>query len=441
MANQFPGDFSLKEVSLYSVYNNQKLDIKNLVLEINLYESIFSSTLQAEILLQDIGQNLISNLPIVGQERIQIKIATEGKLYDLNYYVYKINGRTMAERNQTYVIHAISIEGLRNENFRICERINGKNSEDIIEESLRKNSFSTKPIVDKDTSVFPFDMYVPNWRMFDFFNWMCARSVPQYKKDSIGYVFYESFDGYKFKSIDRLIDQKSYPYESATYKFSQGNLGNTGDERYRVMNFSFPKVFDIYDDLRAGAFCHQSIYLDINRSTYRVFKTNADEFWGNSSHLEKSKPFVSNGLAQIMDRGSRFIYRPSSINTFGNWDDQQSDTEKNNIDDMNKNFEKAFYRYYFMRYNTIDIAVPGDLNNRAGNVINISIPSTQTKSSTSVSADVRTSGRYLVTSIKHSILNRSELRTYITLSRDSFGGPSLPDTKRSNTQVNLDGTN
>ena len=104
MANQFPGDFSLKEVSLYSVYNNQKLDIKNLVLEINLYESIFSSTLQAEILLQDIGQNLISNLPIVGQERIQIKIATEGKLYDLNYYVYKINGRTMAERNQTYVI-------------------------------------------------------------------------------------------------------------------------------------------------------------------------------------------------------------------------------------------------------------------------------------------------------------------------------------------------
>lgn len=41
MANQLPGDFSLKEVSLYSVYNNQKLDIKNLVLEINLYESIF----------------------------------------------------------------------------------------------------------------------------------------------------------------------------------------------------------------------------------------------------------------------------------------------------------------------------------------------------------------------------------------------------------------
>ena len=75
MANQFPGDFSLREVFLYSVYHNQKIDIKNLVLEINLYESVMSSALQAEILIQDIGQNLISNLPIVGQERIQIKIS------------------------------------------------------------------------------------------------------------------------------------------------------------------------------------------------------------------------------------------------------------------------------------------------------------------------------------------------------------------------------
>ena len=55
MANQFPGDFSLREVFLYSVYHNQKIDIKNLVLEINLYESVMSSALQAEILIQDIG--------------------------------------------------------------------------------------------------------------------------------------------------------------------------------------------------------------------------------------------------------------------------------------------------------------------------------------------------------------------------------------------------
>ena len=56
MANQFSGDFSLKEVTLYSVYNTNPTDIKNLVLEISLYESVMSSALQAEILIQDIGE-------------------------------------------------------------------------------------------------------------------------------------------------------------------------------------------------------------------------------------------------------------------------------------------------------------------------------------------------------------------------------------------------
>ena len=83
MANQFSGDFSLKEVTLYNVYNSEAIDIKKLVLEINLYESVVSSALQAELLIQDIGQNLISSMPIVGQERIQIKIASNNKLYDL----------------------------------------------------------------------------------------------------------------------------------------------------------------------------------------------------------------------------------------------------------------------------------------------------------------------------------------------------------------------
>ena len=443
MANQFSGDFSLKEVTLYSVYNTNPTDIKNLVLEINLYESVMSSALQAEILIQDIGQNLISSMPIVGQERINIKISSRSKLYDLNYYIYKIDARTIIEKDQTYIMHAVSIEGLRNENFRICERIDGKNSETVIEDVLRRNSFSTKPFV-KDTSVFPFDMYVPNWRVFDLFNWLSTRSVPDYKKDSIGFYFYETFEGYRFKSIDKLIDQTQYPAPDISYKYSQANATTTSTsaaDRYRIMNFNFPKVFDVYDDLRAGAFCHQAIYLDVNRATYRVFKTNADEFWDKSSHLEKAKPYLSNGQLQMLDRGSRFIYRPSTISTFGDWDNNQSDAEKDNIDDMNKNFEKAFYRYYFMQYNTIDIAVPGDLENRAGNVISIDIPSPAESSSTSVKPDKRASGRYLVTSIKHTILNRSELRTNITLSRDSYGGSPMPDTKRSENRTNLDGTN
>ena len=443
MANQFPGDFSLLEVNLYTSSESQKIDIKPLVLEINLYESILSSALQATVTIQDIGENLISSLPILGQERIEIYISSDGFYYRLNFNIYNIDGRVMQEKNQVYVMSCISVEGLRNETYRICERVDGVKSNDLISDILSRSNFSTKS-VDADDTIFPFNMYVPNWRIFDLFNWLSTRSVPTYKKDSIGFLFYETFDGYKFKSIDKLIDQKAFPNESTKYTFFQGNTGSTGvdgKEKYRIQNYSSPKVFNVYDDLRRGAFCHNAIYLDVNRATYRAFKTTADEFWDQSSHLENTKPYVSSGAAQVSSRSSRFIFRPSTISTWGQWDDNQSDVDRENIDEVNKNFEKAFYRYYFLEYSQMDIAVPGDLRNRAGNVINVSIPSPKKSKNGVVEEDARISGRYIVSAIKHTILNRSELRTYMTLSRDSFGGKPIPDIELSSKQVNLDGTN
>lgn len=444
MANQFPGDFSLKEVNLYPHFGD-KIDIKGIVGEITLYESVLSASLQCTLVIQDIGENLINTLPLMGEERIQIIIQSNNIWYDLNYYIYKIDARTMKEKNQSYVITCVSVEGLRNENFRICERIDGKKSEDIVKDILKQSNFTTKSIKTPDATVYPFNMYVPNWRPFDTIIWLARRSVPEYKKDSIGYFFYETFDGFTFRSIDVLFDQPRYPREDIKYIYFQGNQKAQGvdvDERYRVINYASPKAFDIYDDLRRGAFAHECIYVDINHRSYRVFRTTADEYWDKSSHLEKVKPYKTDtkGSIDMLKRGSRFIYRPTTINTWG-WNESQDTKDKNNIDAVNKNFEKAFYRYYFLEYNHMEISVPGDLENRCGNVIYLSIPSPKKNTDGSVKEDERVSGRYFVNSIKHSIINRSELRTTITLTRDSFGGKPVPDGKQTGGQIMLEGKN
>ena len=88
-----------------------------------------------------------------------------------------------------------------------------------------------------------------------------------------------------------------------------------------------------------------------------------------------------------------------------------------------------------------DISVPGDLRNRCGNMIEVSIPSPEKTESGRPKIDERISGKYMVSAIKHTILNRSELRTTVTLSRDTFGGDTIPDTFTGNSQINLDGIN
>ena len=165
------------------------------------------------------------------------------------------------------------------------------------------------------------------------------------------------------------------------------------------------------------------------------------------------KPYVSGGgdtPTQLLKRSSRTIYRPSALGKFNatitNIIDKVDNATnqsfaKDWVDPVNKNFEKAFYRYYFLEYSQLDIAVPGDLDVRSGNIIKVSIPTTVKSSDGKVKEDTRFSGKYCVTAVKHTILNKSELRTNITLARDSYGGKMIPDVTKSEEQVYQDGTN
>ena len=446
MQQLYAGDFSLKSVKLYPVVTNnvtytESIELKQLVNEISIYESIISASLYCQLVIQDIGENLIGELPLMGQERIQINIETSTAKYDLNFYIYKIDGRAMQEKNQAYVVHCVSVEALINEQTRVCEKVDGKKSHEFLKDKFKVTNASGKPFTQKkfdaDESLYPFNMYVPNWRLFDTAIWMARRSVSSNYKNSIGYMFYETLDGFKFKSIDKLFNEPSYPNAKTKYTFAQANTSAKGSvqNNYRIINYSSPKAFDIFEDMRNGAFSHNSVYVDITNRTYRIFKTTADYYWKDMKHLENLKPYRTDGPLKLMDFPSRLVYRPTTINTFG-WNEVSTEG-KDNIDEVNKNFEKSIYRYYFLEYNKLEIAVPGDLKIRAGNVIQISILSPKRNKDGKVTEDTRISGKYLVHSVKHSILNRTELRTTITLTRDSFGGTTISDKTITGNQTNL----
>jgi hypothetical protein len=427
MNQEFTGDFSLKSVFLYPLNANQsKLDIKELVHEVTFYQSIISSSIYCQLVINDIGENLIETLPLIGREQIQLVLSTLAANYTLNFYIHKIDGRVMQEKNQAYVIHAVSKEVLDNEYTRIRERVDGKKAEVFLKEKIK--SISDKQFKNVDETLYPFDMYVPNWRLFDAAIWMSRRSVPVKNKSSVGYLFYETVDGYNYKSLDVLFDADAYPNKRTKYTFIQGNtkVSKTELNNYRILNYSSPKAFDILDDLRNGAFAHNALYVDINNRNFQNWNTNASTYWKDMSHLNKMTPFQDN---ELLLKPSRLIYRPTTISTFG-WKDLSNDEiEKlNHVDEVNKNYEKSIYRYYFLEYNKLEIAIPGDLKLQPGYVINISIPSPKKGKDGRIKEDTRISGRYIVHSVKHTILNRTELRTIATLTRDSFGGNEIKQT-------------
>ena len=439
MTQQFEGDFKLKSITLTPVakgseYAGSAIDIKELIAEINIKESVLSTSLYCSVVVQDIGENLIEKLPIMGQEKIRMVVSTAKTSYTLEFVVYSVDGRTMMEKNQVYILHCCSREALVNETYRITERLDGVKAHEFVSDKLE---VITEKKLNFDETLHKFDMYVPNWRFFDTCAWFRPRTVATEHKDSVGYLFWEGFEKYNFKSVDTLFNQTPYPSNSVKYSYVQANAA-IDDTQRRIKKYASPKAFNVFNDARAGGFAHNACYVDINTRSYRIFRTTADDFWDDSVHLGDLKPYRTDAPVNFALGSGRMVYRPTTVNTFGKWEDLEEKgelTEDEWVDQKNKMYEKALYRFYFMEYNKLDIAIPGDLDLRAGSIINVSIPSPNVNNG-NVKEDKRMSGRYLVNSVHHT-LNRDKLNTKVTLTRDSYGGTSLPDSEATRRQVNL----
>ena len=73
---QYAGEFKLENCEIIAS-SGVVAEISSNIVEINLFESIFSSSLTGSIIIADTN-NLTDNLPIIGQEYISIKIVTPG---------------------------------------------------------------------------------------------------------------------------------------------------------------------------------------------------------------------------------------------------------------------------------------------------------------------------------------------------------------------------
>ena len=126
---QFAGEFNLDTLKLYSS-TGVFADISDIVLSIDLNENIFQSSVDGTIIIGD-ANNLIENMPITGQEYIDLKISTPGAVSSrdiINFtnnkklYINNVIARqSITSGSQVYTLSVSTIEPLRNRSIRISK--------------------------------------------------------------------------------------------------------------------------------------------------------------------------------------------------------------------------------------------------------------------------------------------------------------------------------
>ena len=422
------GRITLNEIVLKSVSVDRTLDITDFVDSFNLFEDIFTNTLTGNMSIGDTG-NLISNFPIVGHEEIHITMGTPNieRVQTKKFRIYKVtdvNNQNVGLRR--YTIHLLSNEFFMNLKSAVSRSFPKSTTSSIAEKIFRTDLESDKDFDIEETQNV-YDIVIPNWKPFDAMNWLAKRSMAE-NRDGANYMFYETRDGFHFRSLESLVEEESV----GVYRRRPSDVaeGNPDEEQYRNVNqIEIVNAFDMVANIPNGMYANRLVIHDMIKRKSEILDYDYSKEYDKMIHVEDNKKTNNWRLSDTQNmsgQGSSMLVHESADELTSRPLSKQ--TLVSRFDDTNTYYEKTLQNRIsqMQQLNNIklNITISGDTTRKVGDVLDLEIPSVETHVDGTVPMDKLYNGRYLVTSLRHKIVSASHLMV-MEVVKDSYFS-SLP---------------
>jgi hypothetical protein len=436
-----------EQLVLESSDRSRTIDISTGAIAIDYYEDIFSPTITAKIKVINTGntivaeggtgkQSIYNGLPLRGGERFLMKIAGNSttnpgldfsKRVDDYLYVSSITDVISETNQESFTLHLVSREAITNETVRVGKKFRPGNKisesvEDILKNYLKTNKIGT---IDKSSNPYGF---IGNLRKpFTILVWLASKAVPVSSGSATaGFLFYQTQDGFQFRSIDDLIDQTPredvngsrvvYTYNQVNQAYDENN--NKVNNDFNILNYYVEKNQNLIEKLRLGTYASHRMFfnpLDFSFSNPEEGKFKLEDYAGKTSNLgsQIKLPPLSEGSTETLgDAPSRIITAVYDVGTM----------DPNVSTDINSN-QTLYQSQSLMRYNilftqTLNIVVASNTNLRAGDIIECQFP--KITQANEKEYDTETSGLYMIKELCHHF-DANNSYTSMKLVRDTFG--------------------
>ena len=152
----FDGDIEILRVSIVST-KDQLHTVTDQVMNIELYEDIFSPFLSGKILFRD-SHEFTSLLPFTGEEVLVLWLNTPGLNieYKHSFFIYKMGERNIVSQdNETYTLYFMSKEGALDQNRKISKGYSGLIAKERPDPKSVPGSGDVTDIDPKTTTTYP----------------------------------------------------------------------------------------------------------------------------------------------------------------------------------------------------------------------------------------------------------------------------------------------
>tara|TARA_B100000073_G_scaffold247831_1_gene208124 strand:- start:1282 stop:2640 length:1359 start_codon:yes stop_codon:yes gene_type:complete len=399
------------------------------------YESILQDSVRATVTFADTGNAIndktaLEGLPIVGQEKVGVEFHdnNENKL-KMTLYVNKVTPMSNDTTKSMVQLDLTSKEFIMNEKVRLNERFDGKISEHIKKILTDPNYLGTEKKVDVEETSNNYNFIGNNRKPYYVMNWLSKKSVSaknQKQGDSAGYFFYETYNGFFFKSIDGLLAQEKK--KSIIFNQSPDGRGQKTPKGYdlKALDFKKDNAVNVQNKLQMGAFSTRTVLFDPFSCYYEVITPTAEQKKFSYKTAGKDLPvlnkeFEREGRNKEFSRTTYMLLDKGSLPTGSGTGKDQEQLKKA----TEENFQpKDILNQSIMRYGQLfaqksTITIPGDFSLHAGDVIFLDSPELKPDVKTDeVSKD--SGGLYIIADLCH-FISPKETYTKLNLVRDSFG--------------------
>ena len=398
------------------IKNGKEQPLQGKTINFNYYESLYSPVVSANMMFVDAGgstaddkENITSikeGLPITALEDVQVKIQTKFGTLDFTKDAFKGTSSPIMDQESnrmTVLLNLINDKEIKNSELPIFDRFVGKISDTVIKILQQKLQISRDKI-DVESTKNSYGITGKGRGALNIILDLCRRSVPV--KGDAGYFFYQTQDGFNFKSIDFLLSQDSkqkYVYSGALKE----NLENSDNDFKILLAPSIKKDQDITKALKNGTYVNRNVFF--NPQTFE--------------HSEIIFSVDKDGVKKTL--GGDLPVKPEDVKGFTKTNHHILDIGSFETQNQNPNNDpREWQATSQMRYNLLhsivmNIQIPCNTELRAGDIIEIDIESQQEDKVDSPS-DEQQGGKYLILHLCHHF---DTLRSYtsLTLVRDSYG--------------------
>jgi hypothetical protein len=406
-----------------------EVDLSEMYKMIDIREDVQKPFVTANIMIAD-AIGLIDGIPIVGDETILLEFSTKTAVTTIRFEwsILAITNRVTEGTTEVYTLRCASKEFKMNMQNKISRNYKDKLSNEIattiFDEFLTYDgySFIEPKTLEISECLYPQDFTFPTWTPAKCLDYMAERSTPSVYPTAGDVTFFETKEGFFFKSFIELIMDVEPTPDSAMreiLKYEPMNADAQKDPNKNVSSittFEILRQGDVAGTIQSGYHANRTIGVDWTRHSVSITDYDGTAEFDGQPRMNAGNPGFSSNLTVDPQAHIRMY-----STTYEHDTDPVISALDPNIKPLNNDeIRNAQINSRNRNIIELNVTLPGNSYRKIGDVVDVQLPTLEGHGADSGGQRLSPyfSGNYATAAIRH-IITKDTYKNALHLVKDS----------------------